>query len=320
MSRRAVDADPTSDLAVTRLAAGFEDQLSRLEVLELESQTLAVLRGYARGEVSDAALSKLTELVAELRAALKRSAIAARRRTELELKFSPDQPRDEQGRWTGGGDATTGREVTASKRGQLSMVHETGDGPGQEAAAAGRVSSGQKDKGGVSYGAYQLSSKTGQVQAFLKSSGSQWASEFDGQDPTERGGTFGQTWKAIAARDPVAFFNAQEHYIAATHYSPVVRSVLRATGLDINSRPLAVQQVVWSMAVQHGGAAKIIRNAVDDLDQWTDPSEPGYDSALINNLYDFRSQYVVNRRVENLVNIISSYSDERKRALSLLGG
>ena len=320
MSRRSADADPTSDLAVTRLAAGFEDQLRRLEVLELESQALAVLRGHAYGELPDAALWELIELTRELRAALKQAAATTHRRTELELKFSPDQPRDERGRWTGAGDATTGLEANASKRGQLSMVYETSHRPGQEAAAAGRVSNGKKDKGGVSYGAYQLSSKKGQVQDFLKSSGSQWASEFDSQDPTERGGAFGQTWKAVAARDPVAFFNAQERYVEATHYSPVVRSVLRATGLDTNSRPLAVQQVVWSMAVQHGGAAKIIRNAVDDLNQWTDPSEPGYDSALINNLYDFRSKYIINRRSENLVNILSRYSDERKRALSLLGG
>jgi hypothetical protein len=197
------------------------------------------------------------------------------------------------------------------------MVYETGFGPGREAAAAARVSTGVKDKGGVSYGAFQLASRKGQVQGFLKSTGSQWASEFDGQDPTERGGAFGQTWKAIAARDPVAFFEAQGRYIQTTHYNPVVRQVLKATGLDINSRPLAVQQVVWSIAVQHGGAAKIIRDAVNDLDQWTSPSESGYDYALINNLNDFRSQYVVTNHIKDAVKLLHRFSYERKMALSI---
>jgi hypothetical protein len=154
----------------------------------------------------------------------------------------------------------------------------------------------------------------------LKSTGSRWASEFDGLDPTEPGGAFGQTWKAIAARDPEAFLEAQGRFIQMTHYDPVVRQVEKATGLDINSRPLAVQQVVWSMAVQHGRAAKIIKDAVQDLDQSTDPLQPGYDSALINNLYDFREQYVIKNRVNNLSSILRRYKSERAMALSMLAG
>jgi len=96
--------------------------------------------------------------------------------------------------------------------------------------------------------------------------------------------------------------------------------VEKATGLDINSRPLAVQQVVWSMAVQHGGAAKIIKDAVNDLDQWTGPPQPGYDHALINNLYDFREKYVVQYRVKDAYRLINRYKTERLKALSLLEG
>lgn len=224
-------------------------------------------RLYLDGRLSDAALSdRLTKGLDARRAA----ADAARWRRHCEMKFDPSQPRDDHGRWTssgGGGRSSPQPAPKASQLGRLSMVHETGYGPGHEAAAARKVSTGKSDKGGVSYGAYQLASNEGQVQRFLQTTGAKWASEFEGMDPTDPNGDFAKTWKSIAERDPAEFFNAQERYIQQTHYNPVVRRVERATGLDINSRPLAVQQVVWSMAVQHGGAAKVITNGVNDLGQ-----------------------------------------------------
>ena len=129
--------------------------------------------------------------------------------------------------------------VTAQRdhRGGLSMIYETGYRPGQEAQAAARVSTGRGDRGGVSYGAYQLSSTQGQVQRFLRNEGGPWASRFTGLDPTVRGGAFGGTWTAIAAENPTDFFNAQHAYIERTHYDPVVARVLNQTGVDINSLP-----------------------------------------------------------------------------------
>ena len=83
-----------------------------------------------------------------------------------------------------------------SRLGDLSMQYETPYGPGHERKAAGVVSTGTKDRGGVSYGAYQFaSSGTGgrQVQAFLKSpEGARWADRLKGLDPTQPGGAFAQ--------------------------------------------------------------------------------------------------------------------------------
>jgi hypothetical protein len=62
------------------------------------------------------------------------------------------------------------------------MTYEASLGSGHEAADAGMVSNVEDDDAGVSYGVFQLSSQKGQVQKFLKSTGSQWASEFDGLD------------------------------------------------------------------------------------------------------------------------------------------
>ena len=299
------------------VAATFSDSLSRIEALEAEVKARRDRRRYIAGRLGEAAV---IDRLAKLTQARQAAAEAARWRRYCELKFNPDQPRDDHGRWTSGGAGAGAKapQPTSVQRGALTMVYETGFGPGHEAAAAGRVSSGKDDKGGVSYGAYQLSSQKGQVQAFLKSTGSQWASQFSGLDPTKRDGPFGQTWKAIAAKDPAPFLEAQARYIQATHYNPVVRQVLNATGLDINSRPLAVQQVVWSMSVQHGGAASVIKDAVNDLDQWKSPPQPGYDAALINNLYNFRGKYVIKKHVKGLPDILNRYKYEHRQALSLL--
>jgi len=147
-----------------------------------------------------------------------------------------------------GGAAVRPRAVTlrpTSRLGDLSMRHETGYSPGHEGKAAGVVSGGAKDPGGVSYGAYQLaSSEAGgrQVQAFLKSpEGARWADRFKGLDPTQPGGAFAQEWKKIAANEPDKFFTAQHDYIKRTHYDPVVQEVRHATSLDINQRSRALK-------------------------------------------------------------------------------
>lgn len=125
--------------------------------------------------------------------------------------------------------------------GSLSMVYETGFRPGQEALAAGRVSSGINDPGGVSYGAYQMASRKGVVQDFLRHDGRSWADQLAGLDPKVRGGAFGAGWKGIAATDGSVFFDAQHSYIEKTHYDRVVTKVLNRTGLDINAQSDAVQ-------------------------------------------------------------------------------
>jgi len=121
--------------------------------------------------------------------------------------------------------------------------------------------------------------------------GKPWANQFAGLDPTVRGGTFGNVWKSIAAQDPDAFFDAQHAFIMRTHYDPVVAKVLNATGLDINNRSDAVQDVVWSMSVQHRRAPSLVIDAIDNLQGMYDPSAPGYDLALISELYNVRVQY-----------------------------
>lgn len=169
--------------------------------------------------------------------------------------------------------------------GSLSEVHESGgNGPGT-------VSTGVNDPGGVSYGIYQLSSNAGTLRSFMGNEGARWAGELSAA-PGSR--AFSDAWRAIAAREPEAFRAAQHSFIQRTHYEPAVAAVAGSTGLDLNARHDAVRDATWSVSVQHAGAAIILNRAVAATDAQLARTDPGYDRALINNIYAARTDYVLN--------------------------
>jgi peptidoglycan hydrolase-like protein with peptidoglycan-binding domain len=108
------------------------------------------------------------------------------------------------------------------------------------------VSRGQGDHGGVSYGAYQLSSAMGTVKEYLDQS--RYKADFDGLTP----GTaeFNAKWKELAKQP--AFGEEQHDFIKRTHYDVQVAAMKR-DGLDLSQRGPAVQDAIWSTAVQTRG-------------------------------------------------------------------
>lgn len=208
---------------------------------------------------------------------------------------------------------------TGVRLGALSAEFESGGrGPGT-------VSSGKGDPGGVSYGIYQLSSKAGTVAGFLTGEGAPWSAELSRHAAGSPG--FSQVWKAIAAREPDAFAQAQHRFIERTHYRPTVLAVLRQTGLDLAARHPAVRDATWSAAVQHGGAAGVLADAIARVDAAFDRADPAYDRALIEAIYRQRSDYVAQvaaraggaaRRL--LLSVVANrYPAERAAALAMLG-
>jgi hypothetical protein len=128
-------------------------------------------------------------------------------------------------------------EQNAWRLGQTSAWFET------QGHGAGTVSTGQNDHGGVSYGEYQLSSSSGTVKEYLGQS--TYKSDFDGLIP----GTpdFGAKWKEMAKQD--GFAEDQHDFIKCTHYDVQV-AALKHDGLDLTGRGPAVQDALWSTAVQ----------------------------------------------------------------------
>ncbi len=172
--------------------------------------------------------------------------------------------------------------------GELSRRYEVGlKGPDT-------VSSGAGDNGGASYGLYQMSSLPGggTVARFVKTLPPAQAALFVGQVPGEAG--FTQAWKQLAASDPSGFSAAQQAFIKTTHYDPVVQRVTAAARVAVPSRSRALQDVVWSSAVQHGGFASDIVigccQAVEASGLSASQTGTGFDQALIKAVYAERGR------------------------------
>ena len=168
----------------------------------------------------------------------------------------------------------------AEALGTLSAKYETGGrGPGT-------VSTGAGDPGGVSYGSYQMASKMGVVQRFVAQTGFPWLTDF--QNLKAGTAPFTACWKRIAAAQTDAFQNAQHGFIKKSHYDPLAAKVLKEDGLDVNTRCRALQDVIWSTAVQHGGATPIVHRAIGNVS--LSRTDPKYDEQLIRAIYAERGK------------------------------
>jgi hypothetical protein len=164
-------------------------------------------------------------------------------------------------------------EKSGNRLGGLSSRYESNGDPAS-------ISTGRGDPGGKSYGEFQMSSTKGTVQDFVnKYLNKSYPGQFDGLTPGT--GAFDAKWKEIAAQEPLAFGDLQQQYIKGTHYDPAVQKIATNTGVDINARSKALQDGIWSTAVQSGpnGAASITAKALSqasadangkDISQLTD--------------------------------------------------
>ena len=164
--------------------------------------------------------------------------------------------------------------------GTLSAKYETGGrGPGT-------VSTGAGDRGGVSYGSYQMASKLGVATRFVKQDGFPWLTDF--QNLTAGSGDFTACWKRIAKNEPDAFQKCQHDFIKKTHYDLLVAKIISEDGLDVNTRSHALQDVVWSTAVQHGGKSSIVHKALARVK--VEKTDPGFDEQVIRAIYAERGR------------------------------
>jgi hypothetical protein len=163
--------------------------------------------------------------------------------------------------------------------GKLSEKYESGGrGPGT-------VSTGVGDRGGVSYGTYQLASKLGRADQFVKK---YYPDRFKGL----KGGTpeFTKRWKELAAEDPKALHANEHAFIKETHYDPQVRKVRKELGLDVNKRSFVFRDVVWSTAVHHGPNTDAITLAAKSLASAGKPLAAISDADLIRAIYAERGK------------------------------
>ncbi|MGA9772021.1 MAG: LysM domain-containing protein [Blastocatellia bacterium] len=166
--------------------------------------------------------------------------------------------------------------------GKLSEKFETGG------RGCGIVSSGKGDAGGASYGSYQMTSIPGggTVKRFVSQSDFVFRDRFLNLKPGSA--EFTAVWKDVAARQPDEFKNSQHEFIKRTHFDLLVKKILNEDDVDITTRSHALQDVVWSTAVQHGGGSSIVHKAMARVKVSSD--DPNFDAKLISAIYAERGR------------------------------
>jgi LysM repeat protein len=166
--------------------------------------------------------------------------------------------------------------------GKLSEKYETGG------RGAGTVSGGQGDPGGVSYGSYQMTSKPGggTVARFVAQPDFPFRSKFAGLTP----GTsqFTNVWKQLAQTNRDEFQSAQHDYIKRTHFDPLVNKIVSDDGVNVLTCSNALQDVIWSTAVQHGPGTNVPHVALSRIS--TRPGAASFDGDFIKAIYAERGR------------------------------
>jgi hypothetical protein len=131
-----------------------------------------------------------------------------------------------------------------------------------------------------------MATKTGTVARFVSEADFPWRNSFQNLQP----GTppFTAKWKEIATSEAERFQECQHAYIKKTHFDLLVAQTLSENGLDITRRSNALQDAVWSTAVQHGGKCAVIRKALSALT--IDSSSSDFDRKLISAIYAERGR------------------------------
>ena len=194
-----------------------------------------------------------------------------------------------------------------------------------ESGEAGVDAIGYDRQGGTSYGQYQISSRAGTMRdflAFLEERAPEWARHLKAASPTNtggRGGAMPREWKRIAAENPDRFAALQRDFIERTHYLPALEEIRERTGVDIKSQPRALQEVLWSTAVQHGarGAARLFCRAMEQGGA-SPRQSPLPTRKVIVEIYSERAGQFGSSRAQVRAAVRRRFQEERKLALGML--
>lgn len=195
--------------------------------------------------------------------------------------------------------------------GSLSEKYESNGNPGTIANNAG-------DVGGKSYGAWQIANNTGTLDSFLGWLKSNYADTYKSlmaNGAKKADGTFDSNWKNLANSKPDVFKEQQRQFIEATHYTPLKNKIKKDLGLDITTRSKALQDVVWSTAVQHGGATGVFNSALKGKN-----ISKMSDGEIIEAVYKARTNAINSSGNSSSVkkSVVNRYKQEKKDALATL--
>ncbi len=193
-----------------------------------------------------------------------------------------------------------------------------------ESGADGIEAIGHDRVGGTSYGKYQLSSKAGTMDrfiAYLRGQEPGWASRLRAAGPADTGsceGRMPRVWRQIAAENPERFEALQHEFVRNEHYLPARDKIMESTGVDIESGPPALREVLWSTSVQHGasGAARIFNRVIAEV---LDTGAAGAsDRRIIDKVYADRQKQFASSTDRVRASVRNRLREERNLALAML--
>ena len=203
-----------------------------------------------------------------------------------------------------------------------------------ESASKGIAAIGYDRHGGTSYGKYQISSRAGTMKKFIeycKTEAPDIAEQLEKSggslNPGGRQGKMPSAWIAIAQKQPDRFEALQDKFIKTSHFEPAMRTIAEKTGINRDEMPFALQEVVFSTAVQHGveGAGRIISRAMGQVGQEqlnpdiTDPKAlAAAHEILIRKIYDSRSGQFQSSTQTVQANVKTRLQEEMSLAISML--
>ncbi len=183
--------------------------------------------------------------------------------------------------------ATVADDLEETMLGQLSATYESNGNPGAIAQVAG-------DAGGKSYGLYMFASSADTPKAFFQWCQASSNAYYQGIGNTLSevyyygtpgyGPMFDEAWRNLAADNPEGFGLAQRDFVRAEFYDKYLVAIAqKVPSFDISNYSIALRNVLWSRAIQHGvgGATNVFVRAMDSLGGFANQNE----SELINAIY-----------------------------------
>lgn len=213
-------------------------------------------------------------------------------------------------------------KLASSPASSLSSAHGLGALSAKYESNGNAGAIGFDKKGGFSYGQYQIATKTGTMANFLdylakaNPAMAEKLNAAGGKAGALAGSSaFKSAWGSLA--QDKGFADAQHGFIQATHYDPLVNRIGKNTGIDINARSKALQDVIWSTAVQHGGATNVVEKALRATGK---NAGNVTDEDLIKAIYAERSTRFGGSTANVRQSVLNRFQHERSGALAMLDG
>jgi len=184
-----------------------------------------------------------------------------------------------------------------------------------ESGAAGSSAVGWDSTGGTSYGKYQIASKTGTMAKFmehLKATNPEAYARLSAAGPADAGkdGKFAQEWKKLAGEGKLA--GSEHEFIKKTHYDVGAAGLQNKSLQDMLGKSKALQEVMWSTSVQHGGGGasgifnKVFKEGMTEAD-------------LIKAIYAERGTRFGSSTAQVRSSVQNRFAQEQQLALGMVG-